>query len=189
MDSLFKDIYKNHYTELCCFARRFLQSDEDAEEIVQEVIYRLWENKLQIDKIQSLRAYLYRAVHNKCLNVLNKLARENQFKDKAWVELKKLELSKPDAIHETELMEKYNQALELLPQRCKQVFELSRNEGKKNREIAEMLDISIKAVEANISRALQSLRIALKEYLTIELLLFFYFISNLNIGQLFSYLS
>lgn len=178
MQKFFKDIYDNYYSELCIYARRFVKTDEDAEEMVQEVIYKLWESKDKLDQITSLRAYLYRAVYNKSINYLNRLVRENKYKDEAWIELKKYELSATDKILETELKEKINSAINALPERCKEVFELSRFTGLKNKEIAEQLDISLKAVEANISRALTSLRKSLKEYLTIEMIIILLFFVN-----------
>lgn len=177
MQKLFQDIYDKYYNGLCVFAARFVRSDEEAEEIVQEVILKLWENKENLHNIASLKSYLYRAVYNRSLNYLNHLSKEIKYRDKAWVELKKKELAATDKILETELETQIAEAVDKLPARCREVFELSRFSGLKNKDIAEQLNISIKAVEANISRALQSLRQSLKEYLPIELIIitiFFY---------------
>ena len=173
IEKIFAEIYKNHYSELCIYAMRFLNDEDEAEEIVQEIIFKLWEQREQLESVNSLRSYLYRSVHNRCLNYIKHQMHKNKYSDKAFVEMKKMELEAAEDYHNKELEEKVHSAIADLPDRCKEVFKLSRFEGKKNKEISEHLGISIKAVEANITRALSSLRENLDKYLKIELIILF----------------
>lgn len=165
---LFEEIYSLYYVELCVFAQRFLPQEEDAEEIVQDVIYKLWENKESIESIQSVKSYLYTSVRNRSLNVLKHKKIEDKYRDDAWIELKGIENSVYEETSANELQEKISHSIEELPERCREVFLLSRTQGLKNKDISERLGITVKAVEANISRALSSLRLSLKEYLGAE---------------------
>jgi len=167
-ENLFQSIYSDYYPSLCVFAKTFLYDGDEAEEIVQGVILKLWEQKESIDGINSLKSYLYRAVRNTCLNFIKHQKLETKYKDSAWVELKKIESDFIDPYQNTELEEHINSAIQELPDRCKEVFEMSRFDGFKNKEISERLDISIKAVEANITRALSTLRKKIAVYLKTE---------------------
>jgi len=169
-EQIFADIYKKHYHELCIYAIRFLKDEDEAEEIVQEIIFKLWEQREQLESVNSLRSYLYRSVHNRCLNYIKHQLHKNKYSDKAYLEMKKLELESTEDYQNKELEEKVHFAISELPDRCKEVFQMSRFEGKKNKEISEHLGISVKAVEANITRALSSLRESLDKYLKIELI-------------------
>ena len=75
-NSFFQSIYKTYYSRLCVFAYGFLQNENDAEEIVQNVMLKLWEQKDKINEIENMQAYLFRSVKNQCLNFIkrNKLA-------------------------------------------------------------------------------------------------------------------
>jgi RNA polymerase sigma-70 factor (ECF subfamily) len=169
-EQLFAEIYSKHYSELCIYAVRFLKDEDEAEEIVQEIIFKLWEQREQLENVNSLRSYLYRSVHNRCLNYIKHQLHKNKYQDKAYVEMKKLELESAEDYQQKELEDKVHAAIHSLPDRCKEVFQLSRFEGKKNKEISDHLGISVKAVEANITRALSALRESLDKYLKIELI-------------------
>lgn len=180
-DKLFAEIYSKHYNELCIYAQRFLKDNDESEEIVQEIIFKLWEQREQLETVKSLRSYLYRSVHNRCINYIKHLQHKNKYSDKAWIEMKKIELEAAEEYNNKELEEKMNIAIDGLPQRCKEVFQLSRFEGKKNKEISEHLGISVKAVEANITRALTTLRENLNKYLKVEMviIIFAYFLKQM----------
>jgi len=172
-EQLFAEIYRKHYSELCIYAMRFLKDEDESEEIVQEIIFKLWEQREQLETVNSLRSYLYRSVHNRCLNYIKHQLHKDKYSEKAYIEMKKLELESAEDYNNKELEEKVHSAISELPDRCKEVFQLSRFEGKKNKEISEQLGISIKAVEANITRALTSLRGSLDKYLKVELIVLF----------------
>jgi len=172
-ERFFGEIYKKHYSELCHYAMRFLRDKADAEEIVQEIIFKLWEQRDLLDSVKSIKSYLYRSVHNRCLNFLKHEIQKEKYVDKAWVELKKIEMDSNEDYHSKELEDKIFAAVNELPDRCREVFNLSRYEGMKNKDISEQLGISVKAVEANITRALTTLRESLKMYLNVEMAIIF----------------
>jgi len=160
-DSFFQSIYKTYYSRLCVFAYGFLQNENDAEEIVQNVMLKLWEQKDKINEIENMQAYLFRSVKNQCLNLIKRNKLADVYKNEAWKELKDLEeqtmSSTTEADNETQIKQ-LKSLIETLPERCQEVLRMSKFEGLKNKEIAEELDISLKAVEANISRAFSIIR-------------------------------
>ena len=181
LDNFFSEIYRLHYGELCDYAMRFIDDRDECEEIVQDIVFKLWQQKELLGTIKSIRAYLYRSVHNRCLNYIKHELHKEKYIDKAWGELKKIELQNFEDVQNRELEEKLHGAINDLPDRCREVFMLSRFDGKKNKEISEQLGISIKAVEANITRALGAIREKLKSYLHIDLLVTITVLFFLNI--------
>ncbi len=157
-ESYFQSIYTQYYAALCVYATSILQDNDEAEEVVQSVILKLWEQKESVETITSLKAYLYRAVKNTCLNQLKHQKVAAVYANTAYDELKEIETTHTDPYLTAELQERIQKAIQALPERCREVFELSRFDDKKNKEIAEMLNISLKAVEANITRALLNLK-------------------------------
>lgn len=161
-NTLFKSIYTQHYSNLCSYARMFVTNSEDAEEIVQNCIFKLWEQRENFDTIDNLKSYIFRSVKNQCLNEIGHKKTEGKYQSQAWVELKALELESLQTDDNQEKREmQLKKAIEELPERSKEILTLSKFEGLKNKEIAQKLDISIKSVEAGITRAFSLLRKAL----------------------------
>ena len=165
----FEMLFGRYYKPLCNHAVRFLYSKEAAEDIVSEVFVNFWRKKHYENVTTSYRAYLYQAVRNSIYNYL-----KSEFGKKSNYGLyleNESEKKQPD--YDTpqrillfdELFKKIEEAVASFPPQCQKVFLLSRFEGKKNREIAEELDIKIKTVEAHIMKALGLLKTCLTEYL------------------------
>lgn len=161
-NSLFESIYKQHYKKLCVFANSYTSDEDEAEEIVQRVITKLWEQRDSYDSIENLNSYLFRSVKNHCLNTISHKKIEEKYQSEAWNELKLMEIKAIEDNLQEEKEQKLKKAIDELPERCQDVLKLSKFEGLKNKEIAEKLQISVKAVEANITRAFSALRKALK---------------------------
>ena len=174
-EQAFELLFRAYYVKLAFFANKFINDQPAAEEIVSETFTRLWEERSKLQINVSLNAYLYRSVQNRCLNYLkhkkveseyvNYLARHNML-----TEIPELNRN---PFQEKELQEQVQKAIQELPEKCRQVFELSRFENLKNREIAESLNISQKTVERHITIALDRLRLALR-----HLFVFFAFLSE-----------
>jgi RNA polymerase sigma-70 factor (ECF subfamily) len=160
-NAAFEYLFKNYYSRLCGYAARFIDDPESVRDIIQECFIKIWERRATLKSI-SILSLLFTMVRNSCLDYL---------KHSAIVEQRRIEYLATiegeeklyhtdfscDTEHETlyrELEEQIRCVIDRLPDRCKEVFILSRFEGLKNREIAEKLKISIKAVENHISRAL-----------------------------------
>ena len=165
--TVFETLFKRFYPVLCRYAKSMLHDLDEAEEVVQNTFYILWKKRESIQIQSSLKSYLYRAVHNDCLNKLkHQKVRQVHAEDykhtagNAYEDSGKLLQAK-------ELKRKIDQALEALPEQCGRVFRLNRFEELKYKEIAEHLNISIKTVEIHMSKALKHMREHLKEYLPV----------------------
>ncbi len=174
MDSLqdnFDKIYLAYFYRLHRFAKEYVLSDEDAENIVQDVFLMLWEKRHIVEVQISLTAYLFSLVKNKCIDYLRHKNVSQEFKEELNYKLSSLEEIN-QAFRSDEEIEKFvTDAINKLPERCRVIFIKSRIEGKKYKEIAEELNISVNTVENQMSIALKKLRVELKDYLPLLLFL------------------
>ena len=166
---LFEQLFREYFSSLCNFALGYVNDLDTAKEIAQEVFINLWDKKDSITSDKSVKAYLFTSVRNRCLNYIRDHKKFRSYVLDVEIEENK-EVFENDSITQAETLAKIHQAINKLPEKCKQVFELSRFEELKYKEIAEKLGISIKTVEVQISKALKILREELKE-LIISLLL------------------
>lgn len=161
----FTGLFKTHYPGLKAYASLFVD-DESAEDIVQDVFIYVWENKGTITIHTSIKAYLFRATYTRCLNYLNRQKMMIVNRRRIEQELKDYEASffDPDKneiirkLYMNDLREEINQAIESLPQKCREVFTLSYVMDRQNKEISKLLDISVSTVEKHINYALRVLR-------------------------------
>ena len=166
----FELIYRQYFARLCAFANKFLHNHSEAEEVVQDVFLMLWENCAMLRSDESLKSFLFQAVHNKSLNVL-----AHQKVTSRYSEMIRAVYANPEEfdVHESLMAKELNLRIQIivndLAPECKKIFLLSRANGKKQLEIAEELNISIKTVETQINRALKKFRIALSDYMSIML--------------------
>lgn len=160
----FEMLFKKLYTRLCNYANKYVHNIDVAEEIVQELFYKLWAKREKLEINISLKSYLYRAVYNGSLQYLNHRNIELRYEDYRKREHKVNNTDASEEVRTQELYEIINKTLNSLPERCRKIFHLNRYEGLKYWEIAEKLSLSVKTIEANISRALKLLRKNLKEY-------------------------
>lgn len=159
----FAVLFKKYYGPLCSHAARFVYSKEIAQDIVSEVFLNFWKKKLYETVTTTFRAYLYTAVRNRAYNHL-----KQEFSEKAGPppDLEMVEEADPQTILLLgELMAKVERIIDSFPPQCQKVFLMSRFEGRKNREIAEGLNIRLKTVEAHMMKALTILKKTLADYL------------------------
>ena len=167
-ETAFDALFKAYYPPLCRYACSLADGDMDeAEDIVQQAFVRLWEQRDTLDIAWSLRAYLYKTVHNRCLNRIRDAKTREQYKiyNAQQMEQQEAHTHTP----EPELVERLQRALASLPEQCRRIFELSRFEELKYREIADQLNISIKTVETQMGKALRLMRVQMADYLTMLL--------------------
>lgn len=163
-------LFRKLYRPLCIHAKAYLQSKEEAEEVVQSVFIGFWEKRNQVEIDTSLSSYLYRSVRNHALNVLKheKVKRKHS----GYVLNHHSEISEDHVSMETsELEKRITAALQTLPEQCRLVFTMSRYREMKYAEIADELGISIKTVENHMGKALRLMREELKDYLPLILIL------------------
>ncbi len=177
-EQVFERVFKEHFKSLHSYAQAILKDAEAAEEVVQTVFLKLWEKKGSIQIKVSPKAYLYKAVYYESLNYLKHLQVKMEHKEQTlhemaggafWEGTSSLEGQ------ENELYNRLQHALTLLPQKCREVFCLSRFEELKYIEIAQRLGVSVKTVEAHMGKALKTMRLELAEFLPVFLLLIFNF--------------
>jgi len=166
----FEKLFRAHYSELCAFANGFLRDVAASEDVVQEVLLKVWTSKDTLEITTSVRSYLFRAVRNSCMNVIKHLGIREQYRETGGSTAGSDH--GPDTLVFSELQQKIRTAIDRLPVERKKVFILSRYEGLTYSQIAEKLGISVKTVENQMSRALQFMREELHEYLPLLLLLF-----------------
>jgi RNA polymerase sigma-70 factor (ECF subfamily) len=168
--SEFEKLFRAHFKSMVFYAQRYVKDLDASREIVQESFISLWERRDNINAAGLVRSYLSTSVHNKCLNYLrehkkfnkNLLAVENLINEPA-------ELDDPMIHEETATL--VQKAIDELPEKCREVFLLSRFEHKKYQEIADQLGISVKTVEAQMSKALQHMKARLGDHLGLMLLI------------------
>ncbi len=151
----FRELFDRYYAPLCRFAAYWLRDRGAAEEIVLDVFTHLWQHAAELRIDLSVRAYLFRAVRNRSLNRL----RDDRLRNIPFDELEPLLADNPNHRIETEdLMRLVAEAVADLPLRCREVYLKSREEELSNAEIARELSISVKTVEAQITKALRRIR-------------------------------
>ena len=167
----FENVFKTHFKNLHAYAYTIVRDEDEAEEIVQNVFFKLWEKREQVHIEQSLTAYLYRSVYYESLNHLkhNKVKEDHKTRHIATYQSTN---NDADSLIVKELREKIHTTVQELPEQCRTVFQMSRFEGMRYREIAQRLGISEKTVENHMGKALKVLRMKLLEYLPVIAVLF-----------------
>ncbi len=164
----FRNIFNRYYEPLICFAFRYTNCRADAEEAVQNVFLWIWDQKENWYVKGSLKTYLFRAVKYKCLDLIRQEDTKKKYIREYIRDQRETEPSQQEAgrsIDETEFKKKTKKAIEELPERAKLIYKMSRLEGLTYREISDVLEISPKTVESQMSRALHILRTRLSKYL------------------------
>jgi RNA polymerase sigma-70 factor (ECF subfamily) len=179
----FSEVYVIYYPKLVRFSQTYVSSWQDAENIVQDVFLHLWEHWDTIDSLINMNAFLFMSVKNRCIDYLRKQTsykqKEQAFSDMRDLQEKELQLKLYSlqvldenhlSIEEIEAV--ITDAINSLPDRCREIFILSRLEGLRHKEIAERLNISTNTIEGQMSIALRKLKTKLKDYIPIFIFLF-----------------
>lgn len=169
----FERAFKRWFQSLHTYAFTIVRDDYEAEEIVQQVFCKLWERADGITISGPVSAYLYRAVYNESMNFLKHQKVKARHRLYVAHQSKQEQQAFNDGLTSEALERKYTDALQELPEQCRTVFQLSRFDHLKYREIADRLDISVKTVENQMGKALKILRNKLAEFLTILIFLLY----------------
>ncbi|MFA5417262.1 MAG: RNA polymerase sigma-70 factor [Bacteroidales bacterium] len=171
---IFEELYREYYTPLCYYCLRFVGKHDDAEEIVQGVFFKIWLKRDELNINSSIKSYLYRSVQNYAINHLHLQKSRGRHHLEDCTETEEPNINGLEMLEEEELNTRIKKAIASLPERRRIIFELSRFSDLKYHQIADQLEISVKTVEAQMAKALQSLRESLKDYLPIIGIMFFY---------------
>lgn len=162
-----EEVFRAHYAGMCAFVRRFVFAPDIAEELVQDVFFKLWTRRETLSEIDALRTYLFRAARNTALNHLRRKKLENAWEEQEAARGEPITTgATDDGASTSEVAVAVNEAIGRLPTRCREIFLMSREGGMTYGEIAHALGISIKTVETQMGRALKSLRLSLARYRT-----------------------
>jgi RNA polymerase sigma-70 factor (ECF subfamily) len=166
----YKYLYDRYYTLLCAVACEYLDDYFPIEDLVNELIFHLWERRETLEIVTSLRSYLIRAIRNRCINALQRERREFTFSAMNADEYETIQSSESGdyplaVLLENELEEKIRQAIENLPADSRRIFKMSRFENKRYDQIAEESGISVSTVKYHIKNALMRLKDELQEFL------------------------
>lgn len=152
----YKELFLLLHGRLSSFATSILKSKYDAEEVVSDVFIRLWEKRAQLTQIDSPLFYLFTSVKNQSINRLNSEKRKRQLSPETWmVQLNSVYFNPEKLMMTAEMLKHINNTINTLPPRCRMVFKLVKEDGLRYREVAELLGISIKTVEAQMAIALR----------------------------------
>lgn len=164
-ERIFEETFRKYYQSLCNYANSILKEMDEAEEVVQNLFLSIWEKRSDLEISISLKSYLYRAVHNHCLNRIKHLKVREEYQQYAVNFYDASYESVSQTVMKNELEQKIEEAIRKLPEQCRLIFRMSRFEELKYHEIAEQLELSPKTVENQIGKALKILRVELAEYL------------------------
>ena len=166
----FRTLFFQFFSPLCVFAHRYIDRWETCEDIVQETFFKKWKNRKNIEINTSSRNFLITSVKNTCIDFLRKQETEQNWQQKE-IENNTSWYTSGDIYSTIELEQMLSAALAKLPDNIRIVFEKNRFEGMTYTEIAAEHNISVKTVEAYMTKALKHLRVELKDYLPLMLLL------------------
>lgn len=166
-ETVFDEVYRYYFRGLCAFCSQYVTLDE-AEEIVQDTMMWIWENRTKLMGDLMLKSLLFMIVKNKALNRISHL----EIKRRVHQEIAdkyEAEFTSPDFYLNNELFQLYETALNKLSTESRQAYEMNRKEHLTHKEIAEKLKVSPQTVNYRISQALKMLRVELKDYLPLFL--------------------
>lgn len=163
----FEELFRMYFAPLCSFAQKYVQDQDEAKDIIHQVFIGLWQKKDEVDLSTSLKSYLFTGVHNRCLNYIRDRKKLVQFDAPQHESELGSYLDSRDHMEAIETEEKINRALDELPEKCREIFMMNRFDQLKYREIAEKLNLSVKTVETQMSRALKSLRSKLSDLMVL----------------------
>lgn len=166
-DHAFEQLFKTHYKALHAYANTMLRDEDMAEEIVQQMFLKFWEKRELLGVQSSIKAYLYKCVHNDTLNYLKHQKIKTKYQDYASYSMNSENEPASHKVELTELETRLQEALNELPEHCRTIFQMSRFEELKYREIADQLNISIKTVENQMGKALKILRLKLADFMVL----------------------
>ena len=181
-DRNFEEIYLNYFPRLLRFAQEYVLNKEDAENIIQDVFMTLWERRNDLKIHISMASYMFILIKNRCIDHLRRIKHaelgkrqmQENFTNELQMKLYSLEALNQSSISDSDIEQIIIRAIDSLPPKCREIFILSKINGKKYKEIAAQLCISESTVENQMSIALRKLRGQMKDYMPVFLFLMYF---------------
>ena len=159
----YKELFLLYQPRLIVFSYSIIHSKETAEEIVSDVFLKIWINRESLKEIVNLHLYLYVSTKNASINYLLQQKNKKYFSiDETMVELKSIYSDPEQTMITTEMLQRIQQAVQQLPPRCRFIFKLIKEDDLKYKEVAELLHLSVKTVEAQMTIALRRIHASIQ---------------------------
>jgi RNA polymerase sigma-70 factor (ECF subfamily) len=176
-ETAFDYLFLAYYEKLCIYAYTVLKNKDTAEEIVQDVFVKLWEHHTELSIETSIKAYLFRTVHNQCINYFDHLKVQQKYSEESIRDNHEIVSPvSPDYpvanLLVQDLENRINQSIAQLPGQCQEVFLLVRYEDFSYNQVAEKLGISVNTVKTQLKRAMSRLREEFKDYFPLLIIIF-----------------
>lgn len=176
----FEEAYISYYARMKRFAQEYVIRQEDAENIVQDIFFELWGKKIEFSSLVNLNGYLFMILKNRCIDFLRRKTLElhaiseiqNEYIYSLKLKLSSLEEFDNTILTENDIENIIQNAINTLPEKCREIFVMNKIEGKKQKAIAQELNISINTVESQMVIAYKKLKEALKNYVPLFIFLF-----------------
>jgi RNA polymerase sigma-70 factor (family 1) len=172
----FRKLFKVYYRRLFLYAKSYVGDPGDAEDIVQDLFYHLWENRKEINIYTSLTSYFFRAIHNRCIQFLRHKKVVEGYESQHLLKIKEAEIlcnSSSDftftELQFEEIQNIFSRTNNTLPDKTREIFKLSREDSMSNKEIASLLKLQVKTIEYHITKALKTFHGAMKDYFVLLL--------------------
>ncbi|UZR98174.1 RNA polymerase sigma-70 factor [Chondrinema litorale] len=163
--AVFRKLHEDYFKRLYLFAKQFISTSQDAEEIVSDVFLKVWNKRASLNEIDNLNSYLYIITRNQTINYLQKKSFKNSYKTNSITDqLILIDAETPeDRLLYNELNEELQQLISNLPLQCRKVFKLVKEDGLRYKEVADILNISVNTVDNHITKAVKLLRTELSK--------------------------
>ena len=152
----FRSLYEHYFAKMVLFAESYLYDEEEAKDLVQDLFFCLWDHAPLLEISTSIKAYLFTSVRNRCLNVLRDRKIRDEYNNKLFEA--QLFSDTEDVVLDEEVQQRLQKALDALPEKCREIILSKVIEKKKNKEIAEQLNIAETTVKTQVQRAYRMLR-------------------------------
>ncbi|WP_369012935.1 RNA polymerase sigma-70 factor [Flavobacterium anhuiense] len=178
-ETAFKFFYDKYFKRIQSFSIQFIYDQDEAENLAQEALLHLWQSRENVESLNGIQAFLFTYAKSKCLNLIRHNKVKNKFKNdllnhkERELNIEVLNSIQFDPLELTELERIIQESISYLPPKTREVFIKKRFENKKNAEIAEELGVSLKAVEAHMTKALKILKTRLSDYLFLIFILIY----------------
>ncbi|SCY52039.1 RNA polymerase sigma-70 factor, ECF subfamily [Flavobacterium anhuiense] len=178
-ETAFKFFYDKYFKRIQSFSIQFIYDQDEAENLAQEALLHLWQSRENVESLNGIQAFLFTYAKSKCLNLIRHNKVKNKFKNdllnhkERELNIEVLNSIQFDPLELTELERIIHESISYLPPKTREVFIKKRFENKKNAEIAEELGVSLKAVEAHMTKALKILKTRLSDYLFLIFILIY----------------
>ncbi len=184
-ESAYKALFSEYYKVLTVFANKYLRDIEASKELVQDLFVHIYERRENLEINSSLKSYLFRSTHNRCINYINAQKIRSKYAEHVNFTTDIQDNSLEHQVNTTEIENALYLAIGDLPPKCRSIFKMNRFEGLSNTEIAEKLKLSKRTVETQISKALKILRVKMEPYMVVSSILFIYtfvrFMMNISV--------